>query len=172
MSLSIDTLKAAINKHPLLDPSKYQVQITGPNGSMDRDLLVMCSKAVIPGRGFSTVDKYHHGPIRKVPYQEIYDQAVFSFYETQDMKEKKFFDEWQAKMGGAGDFTSYFIGWYEDIIGTVTVMTLDKRGKVTSETTLYEAYPVSIGETTLSYAAGGEIPTLEVTFIYHHHEKK
>lgn len=138
---------------------------------MDRELLVLCSKAVLPGRGFSTVDKYHHGPIRKVPYAELYDEAVFSFYETQGMKEKKFFDEWQRKIGSAGGEDSYYIGWYEDIIGTVTVMTLDKRGNTTTETTLYEAYPVSISESTLSYEAGNELPQLNITFTFHHWEK-
>jgi hypothetical protein len=171
MTLSISNLKAAITKFPLLDPTKYQVTITGPKGTLDRDISLLCNSVILPGRGFSTAEKYHHGPIRKVPYAELYEDAQLTFYETSSMEEKHYFDEWQSLISGANK-DGYFIGWYQDIIGTVSIMTINKKGVAMTETTLYEAYPVSIGDTKLSYEETDTISVFSVTFAYHHWTSK
>lgn len=169
MSLSINALKASLQQFPLLDLSKYKVYITGPIGMLQEQISLRCSSVTLPGRSISTTERFHHGPIRKIPYAEIYDDVQMSFIASDTLEERRFFGSWQTLIGG-GD--SYNMAWYSDIIGTVQINTLDKQGRVTSSTTLYEAFPMTIDAIQLDYTAGDQLPLFNVTFAYHHWESK
>lgn len=167
--LSIENLKASLQAFPLLDLSKYMVMITGPNGTLNQQLTTRCSSATLPGRSIATTERFHHGPIRKIPYSEIYDDVSLTFIASDTLEERAFFNEWQRLIGGQ---ESYNIAWYEDIIGTVSIHTLDKQGAFKTTTVLYEAYPITIDALTFDYTSGDQVPLLNVTFAYHHWELK
>lgn len=169
MGLSIKELKASLSKYPLLDLSKYEVMITGPLGTLDREISLRCTSVVLPGRGFSTTELFTHGPVRKIHYMELYDDIQLSFIASDVLKERDFFNQWQRLMSGNA---SWNMAWYEDIIGTVVINNLDKQGKVKTSTTLFEAYPVSMDPLTFDYTAGDQLPLFNVSFSYHHWEVK
>lgn len=169
MGLSIKELKASLSKYPLLDLSKYEVMITGPLGTLDREISLRCASVVLPGRGFSTTELFTHGPVRKIHYMELYDDIQLSFIASDVLKERDFFNQWQRRMGGN---PTWNMAWYEEIIGTVVINNLDKQGKVKTSTTLFEAYPVSMDPLTFDYTAGDQLPLFNVSFAYHHWEIK
>lgn len=166
--MNIDGFKATIKANDLLDSSRYTVQILGPIGGLTMDEQTLCSSCSIPGRGFSTVEKYTHGPIRKVPYAELYDDITTTFYMPTKMGIHDFFNQWQILIGGE----SYYIGYYDDIIGSVIIVIEDKKGNDVAIYELYEAYPISISPIELAYDRGEQISEFTVTWAYHHYEKK
>lgn len=166
--MNIEDFKATIAANNLLDPTRYTVRISGPIGPLNRDLSLLCSAVTLPGRGFSTIDRYHHGPIRKVPYSELYDEVSTTFYVTEKMDHHSYFNEWQLLIAGE----DYYLGYYNDIIGSVIIETENKQDRKTASYELFEAYPLTISPITLAYSSVGVVPEFTVTWAYHHFEKR
>jgi hypothetical protein len=166
--MDIDTFKATIAQNMLLDASRYTVRISGPIGALTKEQGLMCSGVVLPGRGFGTADKYTHGPIRKVPYAEIYDDISTTFYLTEKMDVHEYFNKWQTLIGG----DDYYIAYYHDFIGSVIIEVENKRDETQAVYELFEAYPVSMTPIELGYALGGRVTEFTVNWSYHHFEKK
>jgi len=62
----------------------------------------------IPGRFLTTADYKHknYGPLIKMPYGQIYSDVNITIILSEDMREKKFFEEWQNAIQGTGyDYT-------------------------------------------------------------------
>lgn len=165
--MNISDFKANVSRNPFLEASRYNVVITGPVGILSYDLSLYCSTCTLPGKGFSTVEQYHHGPIRKVPYSELYDDVTTNFYETEHLDVKEFFNNWHLRISD----DSYYFAFYKDIIGTVKINIENKRGYKTTGITLIEAYPINVGEIELAYSEDGAIPVLPVQWAFHHWEK-
>jgi len=166
--MNISGFKSVIAKNPILDASRYKVLITGPAGTLKQDFSVLCSAVQLPGRGFSTVDKYNHGPIRKVPYAELYDDVSTTFYMTADMNLHEYFNAWQELIAGA----DYYMAYYHDFIGSVIIEVEDKQDNLKASYELFEAYPISISPIEFGYNLGGRITEFTVTWAYHHFEKR
>lgn len=167
--MNIDAFKANIIKKPLLDPTRYTVRISGPVGALSRELTLNCSSVVIPGRSFATTERFDHGPIRKVPYSEIYNDVETTFYVTDTLEEHEFFNRWQELIGGS---TSYGLAYYANIIGSVRIEIENKQDKKTAEYELFEAYPMSISPIELGYNLTGMVQLFRVTWAYHHMERR
>lgn len=166
--MDISAFKSVIAGNPLLDASRYSVRITGPPGALNQELTALCSAVTLPGRGFGTTDKYNHGPIRKVPYAELYDDVSTTFYMTVSMDLHDFFNQWQELIAGS----DYYIAYYHDFIGSVIIEVEDKKEVRRASYELFEAYPVSISPIEFGYALGGRISEFTVNWAYHHFEKK
>lgn len=169
-TVNIDGFKAVMARNPLLDLSRYSVTISGPQkiGPMNPDHEILCSVASVPGRGFSSTDKYTHGPIRKVPYAEMYDEVSTTFYMTNNMAIHSYFDMWQTLIGGE----DYYMAYYDDIIGSVVLSIEDKEYNIRAQYELFEAWPSSIGPIEMGYANGNRIAEFTVNWAYHHFERK
>jgi hypothetical protein len=106
MPFSTDEFKAQITTG-LASPSTWTLKLEGGNqktigtnpeaglDEMSRELTFLCNQAVVPGRHFATNEINTYGPIRKMPYQSIYDDLQVSIYCRTEMKERAFFEAWQ-----------------------------------------------------------------------------
>lgn len=167
--MNIDKFKSTIAENDLLDSSKFRVIILGPIGMpLTEGESMLCSQVSVPGRGFSTVEKYNHGPIRKIPYAELYDDITTTFYMPTNMRIHEYFSDWQVLIGG----DQYYMAYYDDIIGTVSIIVEDKAGNEAAIFELYEAYPISISPVELGYDRGEQISEFTVTWAFHHYERK
>lgn len=171
MNLGIDYIKATINKNPLLDPTKFSVSIVGPAGlaTMPRDIQTLCNAATLPGRGFGTVERYNHGPIRKIPYSELYDDVSTTFYLDQYLTSYNYFNAWQELIGGK---ETYDIAYYNDFIGSVIISTEDKTQSVINRYELFEAYPINITPIEMAFDKTDVVEVFTVTWAFHHFERK
>lgn len=167
--MNIDNFKANVIAKPLLDPTRFTVRISGPVGALSRELTLYCSNVQLPGRGFATTERFDHGPIRKVPYSELYDDVSTTFYVTDDLEEHAFFNKWQELIGGQGSFG---VAYYADIIGSVVIQVQNRMDQKTAEYELFEAYPISISTIELSYDMTNVVQVFTVNWAYHHFERK
>jgi hypothetical protein len=106
MPFSTDEFKAQITTG-LANPSTWKLSFEFPEMALtgtevadqlqgvDRELSFLCNQAVVPGRHFATNEININGPIRKMPYQSIYDDLQVSIYCRTEMKERHLFEAWQ-----------------------------------------------------------------------------
>ena len=118
MPFNVTDFKSRIDGH-LAHPAYFRVLFSGAVVSAEpsRNLAFLCNQAQLPGRAFATMEYTTHGPIRKVPYQNIYDDVVLSFYVREDMGVKELFQEWQNFIcdNNADNEFSYFDEYYENL---------------------------------------------------------
>jgi hypothetical protein len=119
---STDDFKARV-KGGFAQPSLWAITIPTLHvpkperfAELQRGMAFMCNQAVVPGRHFATQEINHFGPIRKMPYQSIYDDLQVSIFCRADMKERKFFEAWQDKIHNNKHHQwSYFNSYVQDL---------------------------------------------------------
>jgi len=58
---NIDTIVSHINEHPLLEPNRYEVIITGPV-IIDKSIMLNCHRCEIPGHSIGSFEHSNVGP--------------------------------------------------------------------------------------------------------------
>jgi hypothetical protein len=151
-------------------PTRYAVLITPPDKisnqvrQYDRLVSMSCKEATLPERAFATTEDRRGKPnIIKMPYDMIYDDVTFTFYLSNNMKERIFFEEW---MNAMYDKKTNSFEYYDNYISEVKVMKLDFSNSIVRTYILHEVYPVSLGDVSLSYDAESSFSTFTVTFTY------
>lgn len=132
------------------------------------DLVLQCEAAEFPGRDITMIEYRHYGFIRRIPHQNQYGQASFTFYCAGDMWEKKMFDQWMESMiptntglvsypedqnGGHRYDTSIFVNQY------------DMTGALQYQVKLEEAMPTSISPLGANWQSD-DIHRLSVNFVF------
>jgi len=130
-----------------------------------RDIGIMCNQMSFPGRTMQTVKNRHIGTPFSLPYTAEYPDVNFSFYLSNDLRERKYFELWQNIMVNVAMNSMNF---YKEYVMPVHLMQLDNTGKVTYQITLIEAYPVSIDDVNNSFASQNEVSQCSVTMAYKH----
>jgi hypothetical protein len=132
------------------------------------DLTFQCDTAEIPGRSIATNDIQIGGPTIKLPYGSTYSDMTLNFICTNDMYERKIFDDWLNYINNVTNFT---ISFREDYTTSIYIFQYDEGGDqsmspaVTFGVELIEAYPIAINPMQLAWAEDS-VHRLGVTFAY------
>ena len=153
--------------------NKYLVTLadlpTGLSSTEAKLLQYTCENTSLPTRSIQASEKLIYGTSYQMPYKHAYGEISMTFYLTEDMQSKSFFDRWLDKIvdPNTGD-----IGYYEDYTCNITVgMYARSDDSPFGNTPKYEvqlesAWPSIVAEVAMSHAAGGEIAKLPITFQY------
>ncbi len=176
MSFKPSELLATLNKNGVAKSSHFEVQITGPGTTgEENDLMFRADACELPGRTISTSEYRIYGPIRKVAYASTYTDTSIGFLCSEDLREKRYFEEWQdiimhhrATSGMSAKHTKgrYETGYYEDYVRTIEIRQYNVSGAKQSTHYLDEAYPIGIAPIALSWG-NEELIRLQVTFAFH-----
>ena len=176
MSFKPSELLATLNKNGVAKSSHLEVQITGPGTTgEENDLMFRADACELPGRTISTSEYRIYGPIRKVAYASTYTDTSIGFLCSEDLREKRYFEEWQdiimhhrATSGMSAKHTKgrYETGYYEDYVRTIEIRQYNVSGAKQSTHYLDEAYPIGIAPIALSWG-NEELIRLQVTFAFH-----
>lgn len=148
-------------------PDKWKLNFPEEQKRLN-DLTFQCETAEIPGRSIMTNDVQIAGPTIKLPYGSTYSDMTLNFICTNDMYERKIFDDWLNYINNA---TNFLTSYREDYITDVFIFQYDEGGDasmgpaVTFGVQLIEAYPLIINPMQLSWAEDS-IHRLGVTFAY------
>ena len=101
MSFDIQKLRDIIGpRGGLATAEKYQVSFFNlPSGldiSITNTLTFYCDSVALPTKSISASDKMIYGTSYQMPYRQTIQELSMSFNLTDDMEQKKFFDNWQA----------------------------------------------------------------------------
>jgi len=128
---------------------------------------LMCHTLSMPARA---LESYSHKQLvspYKVPKGiEEYEPVTFSLYSSSDLNTRHYFDVWQSTVVNVGSNT---LNYYDEYVSDVNIYLIDDEGKYSPYfITLFEAWPMNIGELPLSYSSNNTFQTVTVTLAYKH----
>jgi hypothetical protein len=126
------------------------------------ELTFRCDTAQLPSRVIMTTDQKIYGYVEKFPYGTSFDDASFIFIVSDDMQEKKLFDQWLKYVNPTN---TYNVNFKEDYETDIQITQYSLTGKETYRTTLRKAYPIAMGDLDLTWASEG-YHTLQVSFSF------
>jgi hypothetical protein len=149
----------------LASPAKFRVLFSGAiiDTEVSRGLAFLCNQAQMPGRSFATTEYTTHGPVRKVPYQNIYDDLVISIYCKENMDQKRIFQEWQNFIC---DTSINEYSYPDDYTTDIIIEQFGDDGEVTYACKFIDAYPVTVNPMDLDWSQQNAFMNLQVTFAY------
>ena len=173
MSFDIQKLRDIIGpRGGLATAEKYQVSFFNlPSGldiSITNTLTFYCDSVALPTKSISASDKMIYGTSYQMPYRHAFQELSMSFYLTDDMEQKKFFDNWQALIV---DPTTGNLGFHDDYTCNMKIKKYGTLAQGFGDTPKYEieiirAWPSIVAEVQLTHGGGNEIARLPVTMQY------
>ena len=143
---------------------------TGLDNSVNRDLQFLCENVALPTKSLSAGEKSIYGVTYQMPYKVAYQELSMTFMLTEDMAQKKFFDEWQNKII---DPNTGNLNYYNTYVCKMLIRKHKRRstgfgGRDSSpyEITIEGAWPSIVAEVQLSHGGGNEVARLPVTIQY------
>jgi hypothetical protein len=150
--------------------------------SMHGQLELFCSSVELPGHDLQTQQVQHgSAPVRDMVTSHGFEGMITaSFYLSEDLKERHFFEQWQRL---AVNVESHKANYYDDYTGEMEIYQLSNRNDsglpfpsfidkifdvdmATYGIKAKEVYPATISGIEYSYENGNQIATMAVGFNY------
>ncbi len=151
---------------------------TGADDVGTQFLSYMAKTVTIPGKSIGTIEAKRFGPVYKVANDMIVDTVSMTFMCSGDYKEHQFFEGWISgimgavkpgtgnKSGPSPNRQLYTLSYYNDYIGAVNIIPLDRQGGAAANITLLEAYPTNVGPIEMAWGDAGEVANFTVTWSF------
>jgi len=136
---------------------------SGLDNNIMRDLSFNCDTSQLHGSGLASIEQRYIGAVRKMPYSRFFTDITFTFYCSKDHKEYKFFQGWHDLIYPTD---TNQVEYYENYIGDIEVIQLDKSDNEIMVTNITEAWPLSVAPIDLNYADTNVVEKLSVTFAW------
>lgn len=172
---NIDEFRSSLSAHnEISKQDKFNVLMVVPqtvqlaSGTSLRELTLLCENAELPGRDINLIEYRHYGFIKRLPHNNQYGQAQFTFISTGDFWEKRLFDRWLDIMipTESGLVTYPLDGNGNQVYETVIqVNQFNQQGDLIYTATLIDAIPTSITPMTLDWSSDSP-HKLSVTFNF------
>ncbi len=167
MPFNINEFRSEINKQRgPAQPNRFRVLITGGvlKNSKARALSMLCNQAVIPGRALATTEVRTHGPIRKAPYNSIYDDLQLGIYCTnKNLFPRDLFEEWQNSI--VTTMTGR-VNYFDQYVADIEIEQYDDEQNVIYACKFIDAYPMIVAPLALDWSSTNTVHNLNVTFAY------
>ena len=180
---SINELKGlAAARGGFAQQHQYLITLPSLGAYSSRELNLLCSKTTLPGRRILSSDRMIGVKQTRVAYGFASEEITMSFQVLNDYGIKNYFEQWQNKIVDQNTFTPGYKSEYArdmqilqlkkgfaldtDLrLGPITLdIDIFKRANVVYEVTLLNAFPVSLGEISLTNEPG--LVELTVGFEY------
>ena len=180
---SINELKGlASSRGGFAQQHQYLITLPSLGAYNSRELNLLCSKTTLPGRRILSSDRMIGVKQTRVAYGFASEEVTMTFQVLNDYGIKNYFEQWQNKIVDQNTFTPGYKSEYARDMQILQLkkgfaldtdlrfgpITLDidifKRANVVYEVTLLNAFPVSLGEISLTNEPG--LVELTVGFEY------
>ena len=138
--------------------------LESPSMDFKKGLIMKCHTASIPGLTIATTD--NDAVYRGLAYQKLYEDITLSFYCSEEMRELEFLQNWMKLMVKPKNNR---VGYYNDYIGNIDIIKLDRQQKPVMTTHLIDAYPKGISAMELGYGSNNEVMSVSATFTYRYY---
>jgi len=160
---SIDHFKNTFLKNGIARPTRYLVELSGPE-----DTLTFQPELLnLPARGFTQIqDDLFFGPSRNIPVARDFQGTILMQFPVDDKQgERTFFEAWMDKIVHP---TTQMTSYLNDgtIYGTMVIKTLNALGKVSSTYEFEEVYPASILPIQLGYGQRDSYTQMQVNIEF------
>lgn len=167
----VDSMVTQLTEYGLSRPCHFNVLINPPEllresfPQVTNRLRLYCQKAVLPGRSILTNPIRTNGPIIMNPYISTYNEMPMEIRVSRNGFERKFLDSWMEIVHSQ---KTQKLGWRDDFARQITVDQLnpEEDGSPSMSYVLEHAFPIALGDMTLSSDDINTYHTMNVTFIY------
>lgn len=166
MAGNLDDFINSFKRTELARPNRFEVEIF--KGDRSRNLKFRCESAELPGKTFMTHDQKIYGPTQKFPYQHQYNDINLTFILSDNMSEKRFFDDWMNEVGQLHTFDFNYKKTYAAPV-SIRQFSLDDNILPRYTASLIDAYPVAVNQLDLDWSSDGH-HKLVVTLAYNYWE--
>ena len=195
MPFNIATFKTSISGNGYLPTNKFQVFITPPNilqnsavnnlgtpeliSNIARDLTYRIDQVKVPGITFLNADNavYGIGPTQKQPITAQYGETSFSVLSDGYGNIWQFWHNWMravfeftgtssARVGPANKVPTYTSNYKHDYATTMQIIIYDMFGNTIQRINLFEAFPIAMRETPMSWSDNGNLLKLNINLSY------
>ena len=131
-----------------------------------RNTIFNCESFSIPGKNLSSApDDNLYGAEKEVVNGETFGDIESTFYCSSDLREKRFFNAWQALAVSSVD-GGFTLGYYDDYVGRIRISQLDERDDRTFSCTLIDCFPKTVSDLAYTQAPATDIQKVSVTWAY------
>lgn len=192
MAFKLQEFISSINTDGVARTHSYEVIITPPTGlgalatNAQRLLTLRCQEVDLPEIDFQVTQYYKKviGPgERRVTGMSQYKIIPMQFIVDGDLKIREFFENWMqyiVNYGDSGNYSTlnsdqfpYEVAYKNEYVGTVTIKvyptglkTGDSSEQSNKVYTLYNAYPINMGNVQLRWSNFDQNMTLPIGFTY------
>lgn len=183
MAFSIEEIKGVVNKNlGLYRPAFYALRLNfaGNGVSSSQDINLLAFSATLPGVQFDTADirRQGHGPLERRARGAVFPAVNVNFFLDNKGTVIEFFNKWSktivsfAHQTGENsidpDHGGYLgeVGFYDDYVCSIDIILYSPNEDKVVTYTLYDAYPVVVGDVELGWQQTDEFARLNVTFAY------
>jgi hypothetical protein len=166
----IDSFITSI-KGDLARPYNFDVQIPfieklAPKyGGTIKDLTFRCESAQLPSRTLQTTQRKIYSISEQHPVATSYNTFDATFIVSDDMMEKKFFDEWMEYINPTKTFN---VAYKDDYCGDLIVSQYDNIGNIQYSIMLIDAFPIVVNQLDLNWGNVSSTHKLSVVFAYYY----
>lgn len=128
-----------------------------------RDISVLCETTGMPGIDIGTIETGYGIKRRKLPNTFDQQDIQFTFMVTNDYFSRNFLDTWCNSVVNKLDGT---LNYKSDYASDIVIQQLDTKNFPIGGVKLYNAYPVSVQEVSLSNMQDNDPTKIVATFTY------
>lgn len=166
---AIDRVKSRTNDYARLN--RFYITFPAPQilsqfygTSHIETICVLAYSAVLPAKRIGTFDHRNKGPLRQQANDVIYQPVPVSFYVDDEMKCRRFFQDWLGTVTTNGEMS---FNYPEEYSVPVQITQVDQEGNVVYTVELEDAFPINLGEIQLAADANDQLMVQNVVFSYH-----
>lgn len=162
-------LETFVKSKSFARPNLFSFEVFPPSeleiSSTALELICLnCISAEIPGKSIDPQTNVDGGYIAtNLPFNASYAPTTVTFRCSADLKEKRFFEEWQKLMYNE---TTNTLGWYDDYVGSMDISQLSRNGTVLAKYHMYEVWPSSVNPIAVNHDSTDAISEVQVSFVY------
>lgn len=154
-------------------PNTYSVIVSPPGqgAGAGRILEMITESLTLPGMSFTSVDNYKpygDGIVYNIPYNYNPQEISCTHLVDGALLVNNIFYEWSNMITDTIEEDKFTAKYHDDYVTTLQVNVYDQQGTIRQTWEMYEAYPISIDQTQLSWATTDDILRLNVTYRYSH----
>lgn len=164
-SRSLNEFISKVKSNNFARQNRFTVSISSPAGGDSNLTELFCEQAVLPGISVSTQPVRTYGEAREVVYDRNFESITLTFLVDKQYAVKDFFESWMNKVI---DPNSRLVGFYDEYVRDMVIMTQDNKDNDTYYVILRELYPKTIAPIQLDHNSK-DIVKLQVTFNYKYH---
>jgi hypothetical protein len=159
--------------------SKFFVEITPPfSFGVDYNIFFLCEAAVLPGVALGTeeIRMAGYGAVEKRPNNLAFQDMPLTFFNDSNGQVLSFFHQWMQSVynfngstnpaGTARNLAAGTFAYPKEYYGTVSITHFDDSGSEIITYTLYEAYPIVVGDIQVDWGLTDQLVRVPITFAY------
>ena len=137
------------------------------NDESNGGLSIVCDSAPLPGLSYQTGAIQDIGPEYVYPYTATFEDLELSFFCSESMQERIFFDAWFESISLITEANFPKFSFRDDYVTSITIDKLNRKDERVYSLKLIEAYPITMSDQELSYVPqANDALKLSITFNY------